>query len=73
MLSKGAHKRKSGTIEVGTDTLSLVPAKDIDSCSGSIGEKGIVVSTDASGVVDFDFTLRRNLLGGLKILVNRVD
>ena len=60
-------------IEVGTDTLSLIPATDIESCSGNIGEKGIVTSTDDSGAVNFDFTLRRKLLGGLKIVVNKVD
>ncbi len=60
-------------LEVGADALSMIAAGDISSCSEELGQKGIIVEVSKDGSVSFDFSLSRDLLGGLKILVNEVS
>lgn len=60
-------------LEVGADALSMISVEDISSCSEDLGKKGIIVDVSKDGSVSFEFSLSRDLLGGLKILVNEVS
>lgn len=59
--------------EVGADAISLIRTDEILSDNVDIGKKGLLVSADKEGEVKIEFNLKRPLLGGLKIAVNKAN